>query len=93
MRTPDNVITFQNKKEIHLTPHLSFNDSFAMRECAKRGMGIVNLHDYMVTSAIQEGSLVEILKEYQEPEIQVYLYYQKSRYLQPKIRKFIDFYT
>lgn len=92
MRKPDDVVLFKDGKEIHVNPTLWLNDSYAMRECALQDMGIVNLHDYMVADAIQEGKLVEILQEYQEPQKNVYLYYRQSRYLQPKIRKFIDFY-
>lgn len=93
LRRPNNVVSFKDGKDIHLDPTLWLNDSYAMRECAIRGMGIVNLHDYMVVDAIKEGKLIEILQAYQEPQKNVYLYYQKSRFLQPKIRKFIDFYT
>lgn len=93
IRKPDNIISFKDGKEIHVNPILWLNDSYAMRECAIQGMGIVNLHDYMVTDAIRDGKLVEVLNEYQEPQKNVYLYYQQSRYLQPKIRRFIDFFT
>lgn len=92
-RQPDDIISFKNGKTIHITPSLWLNDSYAIRECALQGMGIVNLHDYMVKEDIKCGNLVEILREHQEPQKNIYLYYQKSRYLQPKIRKFIDFYT
>lgn len=93
IRKPDDVVVFKDGKEIHLNPLLRLNDSYAMRECALLGMGIVNLHDYMVADAIKEGKLIEVLRDYQEPQKHVYLYYQQSRYLQPKIRRFIDFYT
>lgn len=92
-RKPDNVIYFKDKKEIQVNPVLHINDSSALQECAIYGMGIVNLHDYMVTDAIKSKKLIEILREFQEPQKNIYLYYQQSRYLQPKIRKFIDFYT
>ena len=92
IRKPNNVVSFKDK-EIHTNPILYLNDSYAMRECAIHGMGIVNLHDYMVIDAIRDGKLIEILQKYQEPKVNVYLYYQQSRYLQPKIRRFIDFYT
>ncbi len=92
MRKPNNAIEFKNGKTIHVNPLLWLNDSYAMRECALQGMGIVNLHDYMVADALSDGRLVEVLHEYQEPEKQIYLYYRKSRHLQPKIRRFIDFY-
>lgn len=92
MRKPDNAITFKDGKTIHLNSTLKLNDSYAMRECAILGMGIVNLHDYMVADALDDGRLIEVLHKYQEPEKYVYLYYRKSRYLHPKIRRFIDFY-
>lgn len=92
IRKPNDIISFKEGKEIHVNPSLHLNDSYAMRECALRDMGIVNLHDYMVADAIKEGQLIEILREYQESDKNVYLYYQQSRYLQPKIRRFIDFY-
>lgn len=93
MRKPANIITFKHSKEIHIDPILSLNDSRAMCQCAIQGLGIVKLHDYMVADAIQSKQLIEILSDYQEPKITVYLYYQSSRYLQPKIRKFIDFFV
>lgn len=92
IRRPDNIISFKNETEIHVTPILFLNDSHAMLECALQGIGIVNLHDYMVTDALQDGRLVEVLREFQEPQKNIYLYYRSSRYLQPKIRRFIDFF-
>ncbi len=93
MRVSNNVEKFKGNKEIYVKPILFLNDSRAMRECAIQHMGIVKLHDYVVNHALQDGRLVEILSEYREARQSVYLYYQQSRYLQPKIRKFIDFFT
>ncbi|KTD83050.1 LysR family transcriptional regulator [Legionella waltersii] len=93
MRKPDNVVKFKSNKEIYVEPILWLNDSRAMCECAIQGMGIVWLHDYIVADAIEDGRLIEILPEFCENYRPVYLYYQQSRYLQPKIRRFIDFYT
>ena len=92
-RSPDNVVIFKNNREITVQPFLRINDSQALRDCAIQGMGIVLLHDYMVSDALKEGRLIELLKDFSQPQQLVYLYYQQSRYLQPKIRRFIDFYT
>lgn len=92
MRNPDNIVFLKDSK-IFVNPVLRLNDSYAMRECAENSMGIVNLHDYMVADALHDGSLVEVLRPYQEPKTHVYLYFRQSRYLQPKIRRFIDFYS
>lgn len=93
MRQPDNVLRFKGNQTILLEPILWLNDSRAMCDCAIAGMGIVKLHNYIVTDALRDGQLIELLPEYKEPEQSIYLYYEKSRYLQPKIRRFIDFYT
>lgn len=93
MRKPDNVIRFKNNKEIYVEPVLWLNDTQAMCECAIQGIGIVKLHDYIVSDALKNNSLVEILTDFNESDQPVFLYYQQRRFLQAKIRKFIDFYA
>jgi DNA-binding transcriptional LysR family regulator len=93
MRKPNNVIHFNNDEQIKVEPILFLNDTFAMRECALLGNGVVNLHDFLVADALKEGKLVELLSDYQLPEMNVYLYYKQSRYKLFKIRKFIDFFV
>lgn len=93
MRRPDNAILFKNNREVTAQPFLRINDSQALRDCAIQGIGIVQLHDYMVSDALKEGRLIELLKDFRPSQQPVYLYYQQSRYLHPKIRRFIDFYT
>lgn len=93
MRKPNNTIEFKDGRSIQVNPSMWLNDSYAMRECALLGMGLVNLHDYMVNDALIDGRLVEVLQKHQEPKKQIYLYYRKSRHLQPKIRRFIDYFV
>lgn len=92
MRKSDHMLTFEDNKEVYVEPILWLNDSRAMLECAIKGMGIVKLHDYMVAAALKNKQLVEIFSKNSEQQ-SVYLYYQQSKYLQPKIRRFIDFYV
>jgi len=91
MRKPGDVLSFAEHK-VHLEPQLWLNDAKAMLTSALQGVGIVKLHEYMVKEALAKGELIELLAEYSEPDLPVYLYYQPSRYLLPKIRCFIDFY-
>lgn len=92
MRHPQDAVLFKNEVVAHVNPTMWLNDSYAMRECAIEGMGLVNLHDYVVADAIKAGRLVEVMAEYQHAQQNVYLYYQQKRYLQSKIRCFIDFF-
>lgn len=93
IRSPSDIVHFKNNQEIKVKPTLYLNDTFAMRECAIKGMGIVRLHDYILKEALESGQLVEILKNFKTPPQPVYLYYQKQRYLHSKIRCFIDFFS
>lgn len=93
MRVPDNLIRFKNDQEVIVQPTLWLNDSRAMIECALQGIGIAGLHDYMVHDRLAQQQLIEILPTYQLQSIPVFLYYQQSKHLQPKIRKFIDFFV
>lgn len=93
IRQPNNVLGFRNGKEIFLEPFLWLNDSYAMRNCALQGMGIIKLHNYMVKDELRDGHLIELLPDLRDPPQPIFLYYQQSRYLQPKIRRFIDFFT
>jgi DNA-binding transcriptional LysR family regulator len=93
MRVPDNVIKLDDNLDVYLEPILWLNDSRSMRDCAMQGIGIVRLHDYIVNDALASKKLVEILPKYNRTQVPVFLYYQQSRYLQPKIRKFIDYFS
>lgn len=93
MRVPDNILKLDNNVELFVEPCLWLNNAQAMRQCALEDMGIVRLHDYMVNAALNAKKLIEILPQYHCTKIPVFLYYQPSRYLQPKIRKFIDYFN
>lgn len=92
-RLEDSTITFNRDKKIFVKPTLWLNNTILMKQCAMKGMGIVNLHDYVIADVLANKQLVEILPEYQKKSVNVYLYYKKTKYLQAKIRRFIDFYA
>lgn len=91
MRQPDDMLIFKNSESIRVKPLLSLNDTQAMLHCALSGIGIVKLHEYVVHDALAHKKLVEILPLFVEDELSIYLSYQARRYVQPKIRRFIDF--
>lgn len=85
-------VTFHNHPSLKVKPVLWLNDTHAIRQCAIAGLGIIKGHELSLSQAIASGQLVEVLKDYSEPEQPVYLYYQAHRYVEPKLRKFIDFF-
>lgn len=91
MRVQDNILRFENNKEVHLAPIMRLNDIRAMLMIAKEGGGIVRVHDYTGKEMIEKGDLVEILKDHKQEKVPLYLYYPERRMLPARIRRFIDF--
>lgn len=91
-RNPDNVLVMANKK-IYLDPCITLNDSQTMLKCALDDLGIIKIYHYFVEDYIKEGKLVEILEEYRNTKISMYLFYQQQTFVPAKIRVFIDFIT
>lgn len=78
--------------EIKIKPALVLNNVAGMIECAKAGLGIVQLPYYVLEELLASGDLVEVLSSYQAVNAPVYYFYPKFRYTQPKVRCFIDFF-
>lgn len=93
LRPPANIIKFKNDLEVYVEPYLLLNDTDAMKSSALEGLGIVKLHEYVVLDALEEGTLVEILSQYNEPRQPLLVNYPPHKYVPPKIRCFLDFFT
>lgn len=78
--------------ELKIKPTLVLNNVTGMIECAKSGLGIVQLPYYVLEELLQSGELVEVLTSYQAVNAPVYYFYPKFRYTQPKVRCFIDYF-
>lgn len=92
MRNLESQIEFETGEKVKIVPSLILNDTEAMLQCALDGLGIVKLHHYVVDRAIQSGKLVEVLGQFLKPEIPIYLYYPPRRFLQSKVKKFMEFF-
>lgn len=90
---PNNRLTFKNGEEVLFDPILFFNDTRAMKDCALAGIGIVQLHDYIVAEELKKKKLVEILYKYVENKktIPLFAAYPHTGHVHINVRKFIDF--
>jgi len=91
MRSPNDRWSFPSGETIYLKPLLYLNDAQGMLESAIKGVGIVILHHYQVAEALERGDLVEILTTYRMPLIPVFLFYHPGRYMQPKVKSWVEF--
>ncbi|OGV27690.1 MAG: LysR family transcriptional regulator [Legionellales bacterium RIFCSPHIGHO2_12_FULL_37_14] len=90
-RSKDNrLVNLKNHTIPAIKPYLSINNANLMKHCALQHMGIIQLHDYMIEPELKSGKLVEILASCFKPNIPIYVYYQKHRFVQPKIKQFIQ---
>jgi DNA-binding transcriptional LysR family regulator len=91
MRSPDDILFFQNKEAVKLTPYLRINDTETMAKLALQGLGMVKLHHYVVKQELEQGELETVLDSYMEPDIPIFVAFLPRRYISNKIRCFIDF--
>lgn len=67
------------------------NNGMALLEMTKAGLGISNSPSFFVKDALASGELVEILSEYKQKPLDIYVVYPNRRYLPAKVRAFIEF--
>ena len=67
------------------------NNGMALLEMTKAGLGISNSPDFFVKEALASGELVEILSEYKQKPLDIYVVYPNRRHLPAKVRAFIEF--
>jgi DNA-binding transcriptional LysR family regulator len=83
----------QNGKEIALQPggRCRVNNSEVLLQLALDGMGIVLFPTYILGHYLRSGRLKEILADnVAYPDMALYAIYMPNRYMQPKVRAFID---
>ena len=67
------------------------NNGMALLEMTKTGLGISNSPSFFVKDALASGELVEILSEYKQKPLDIYVVYPNRRHLPAKVRAFIEF--
>ncbi len=61
-----------------------------MRLCLE-GFGLAQLAENIVSEKLQQGTLVEVLADWQLPSVPVNILYPHQRFLSPDVRAFADF--
>lgn len=84
------LIGCAHAKALNMNLSLTANNANFMKQLATRGLGIVQLHEYMVDEALHSGELVELFADAPVVTTPIYIYYQKHRFVQPKLRQFVN---
>lgn len=80
-----------NEIVLSVSGSLKANNISFMRDAAIQGMGIALLPTLLCCEALNQGSLIALLPEYQPVEAGIYAIYPSRRHLASKIRLFVDF--
>jgi len=91
-RQQDDTVFFKNEIAIHIPPFIYMNDSEEMVKAALLHIGLIWVHEYRVHEQLKNKQLVEVLPAYAKPAINRYIVYPYDRYLERKIRVFLDFF-
>lgn len=76
--------------ETAIRPRLIVNTAEAAIDGAMASFGITRVLSYQVADALAEGSLVRLLRGYENEPAPVHLLYPQGRYPAPKLRAFLD---
>lgn len=63
----------------------------ALLEMTKAGLGISNAPNFFVKDALASGELVEILSEYKQKPLDIYVLYPNRRHLPLKFAHLLNF--
>lgn len=71
--------------------NVTANNSLALRELVKGGVGIARMPMFLVANDLQTGALVQVLEHYELLALGVYAVFPQRRYLAAKVRVLIEF--
>lgn len=76
---------------IRPTPRLRMNTNDAVREVVASGWGISRLLSYQIAPLVANGTLVEILTDFEPPPLPVHVIHREGRQVSARVRAFVDF--
>lgn len=78
-------------KILHQQISLKINNSFAVRDAAATGLGIAQLPLLIANPYIQTQQLFRVLPTWAPTAVEINALYPSNRYLNPKVKAFIDY--
>jgi len=60
-------------------------------EAALQGLGVLNTYSVYVEEALNKGDLIQLLPDFEQPDIDRFAFYHQKRALSPKLDAFLNF--
>ncbi|MEM9428188.1 MAG: LysR family transcriptional regulator [Pseudomonadota bacterium] len=80
-----------DERHVRVGGRLTANNGESLKKAAESGLGIAQLPSFVLGDAIRAGTLVEVLPDAVADNLGIYAVYPPGRFVQPKLRAFIDF--
>lgn len=79
------------KRQVRTEGWLTVNDGQSLLNAAVGGLGIAYLPSFLYAESLRSGLLVDVIPDLPVETQGIYAVYLPGRYIQPKVRAFIDF--
>ncbi len=79
------------ERHVRVGGKLTANNGESLSKAAEAGIGIALVPTFILGKALHEGRLVEVLPNALHEPLGIYAVYPEGRFVQPKLRVFIDF--
>ena len=76
--------------QIAMLSHIALNDSNAYSAAGVAGLGIVQMTHFMLAPLMEQGKMVELLKEWESDPLPIHVIYPPNRHLSAKVRVFVE---
>lgn len=77
--------------QIEMKPRLRATNGEFLRDAAIAGKGVLIEPRFIIYENLRDGSLVELLPDYQWPQLSAYAVYPHTRHLSVRVRAFVNF--
>lgn len=83
----------EQQKTLQFRPRgrLQCNSGLVLKEAALCHLGLAQLPDYYISEELANGSLVEVLAAYRQPDDGIWALYPQNRHLSAKVRQLVDY--
>lgn len=81
----------RSRQEISKAGKISVDSARSLMAFALAGSGVALLPQWLVNTALEEGTLIHVLPDYHFPRQGIYAVYPDARHVSTKVRAFIDF--
>lgn len=75
---------------VSFNPRFLTDNLYALRDAAKRGLGVAVLSAWLVADDLADKSLVQLVPDWTAPPLPVHVLYPYARFYPPKLKRFVE---